>query len=151
MGNPREEGRVIHNTAQPETINGLTLYPIRPSVRHIVTADFTRATPTDHTAFALAGQIAQQWPELADEYQDILASFAIEDADFLPEGGDVPSQKLCIDWMPGWVEINFPQVRFSRVDGKIYEKYQEFCKRNAIALSRSIENYMAKKVEDEKN
>jgi len=38
-----------------------------------------------------------------------------------------------------------------RLDGKIYEKYQEFCKRNAIALSRSIENYMAKKVEDEKN
>tara|TARA_Y100000310_G_C20401181_1_gene677450 strand:+ start:123 stop:260 length:138 start_codon:yes stop_codon:yes gene_type:complete len=36
------------------------------------------------------------------------------------------------------------------IDEKIYENYKEFCKRNAIALSRSIEVFMKERMENEK-
>lgn len=32
------------------------------------------------------------------------------------------------------------------LDEKTYEKYQEFCKENAIALSKSIEKFMKEKM-----
>ena len=35
------------------------------------------------------------------------------------------------------------------LDEEIYEKYQEYCKRNAIALSKSIELFMQKKIKNE--
>jgi len=31
----------------------------------------------------------------------------------------------------------------------VYEKYQEYCTKNAVALSRSIELFMEKKLKDE--
>ena len=34
------------------------------------------------------------------------------------------------------------------LDGSTYEKYKEFCKKNAIALSRSIEVFMEEKVKN---
>ena len=36
------------------------------------------------------------------------------------------------------------------IDEKIYENYKEFCKRKAIALSRSVEIFMKEKMENEK-
>lgn len=36
------------------------------------------------------------------------------------------------------------------LEKSVYEKYQEYCTKNAIALSRSIELYMEKKLEEEK-
>jgi len=33
----------------------------------------------------------------------------------------------------------------------IYEKYKEFCKKNAIALSRSVDVFMEEKIKKEKN
>ena len=36
------------------------------------------------------------------------------------------------------------------LDEKTYEKYKEFCKKNAVALSRSIEVYMEDKIKEEK-
>jgi len=33
------------------------------------------------------------------------------------------------------------------LDEEIYEEYKEFCKKNAIALSRSIEVFMEKRME----
>ena len=35
------------------------------------------------------------------------------------------------------------------LDGNIYDKYREFCKKNAIALSRSIEVFMEEKIKKE--
>ena len=35
------------------------------------------------------------------------------------------------------------------IDGKIYDDYKEFCKKNAIALSRSVEKFMKEKMENE--
>ena len=32
------------------------------------------------------------------------------------------------------------------LNGGIYEKYKEFCRKNAVALSRSIEVYMEEKI-----
>lgn len=37
-----------------------------------------------------------------------------------------------------------------RLEEEIYEDYKEFCKVNAIALSKSIENYMRGKLNNEK-
>ena len=34
------------------------------------------------------------------------------------------------------------------LDEEIYEKYQEYCKSNAIALSKSIELFMQKKIKN---
>jgi len=36
------------------------------------------------------------------------------------------------------------------IDEEIYIKYQEYCKKNAIALSRSIEIFMKEKMENNK-
>jgi phage/plasmid-associated DNA primase len=36
------------------------------------------------------------------------------------------------------------------LEESVYEKYQEYCKKNAIALSRSIELFMEKKLKEEK-
>ncbi|MDP3026096.1 MAG: hypothetical protein Q8N63_00160 [Nanoarchaeota archaeon] len=36
------------------------------------------------------------------------------------------------------------------VDEEIYENYKEFCKKNAVALSRSIEMFMEEKMEEKK-
>jgi hypothetical protein len=33
----------------------------------------------------------------------------------------------------------------------VYEKYQEYCTKNAVALSRSIELFMEKKLKEEEN
>jgi len=35
------------------------------------------------------------------------------------------------------------------LDEDIYEKYREFCKKNAVALSRSIEVFMEEKIKKE--
>ena len=35
------------------------------------------------------------------------------------------------------------------IDEEIYLKYKEYCKRNAIALSRSIEKFMKEQIEKE--
>lgn len=32
------------------------------------------------------------------------------------------------------------------LDEGIYEKYKNFCRKNAIALSKSVENYMSKRI-----
>ncbi len=37
------------------------------------------------------------------------------------------------------------------LDEEIYEKYKQYCKNNAIALSKSIELFMKSKIEGEKN
>jgi len=37
------------------------------------------------------------------------------------------------------------------LEESVYEKYQEYCTKNAIALSRSIELFMVKKMEEKKN
>jgi len=34
------------------------------------------------------------------------------------------------------------------LDNEVYEKYKEFCKKNAVALSRSIEVFMEKRMEE---
>ncbi|MBL7148294.1 MAG: hypothetical protein ISS82_05705 [Nanoarchaeota archaeon] len=36
------------------------------------------------------------------------------------------------------------------LDDNIYERYKEFCRKNAIALSRSIEVFMEEKIKKEK-
>jgi hypothetical protein len=36
------------------------------------------------------------------------------------------------------------------LDENIYRKYQEYCQKNAIALSRSIEIFMEKKINEKK-
>jgi len=36
------------------------------------------------------------------------------------------------------------------LDEDVYRKYQKFCKKNAIALSKSVENFMAKKIKEGK-
>lgn len=45
--------------------------------------------------------------------------------------------------------VNQKNVTLS-IDENIYDKYKEYCNRNAIALSRSIEKYMSSKIEEEK-
>ena len=36
------------------------------------------------------------------------------------------------------------------LDENIYDNYKEFCKKNAIALSRSVENFMKEQMENDK-
>lgn len=36
------------------------------------------------------------------------------------------------------------------IDEKIYNDYKEFCKKRAIALSRSVENFMKEQMENDK-
>ena len=36
------------------------------------------------------------------------------------------------------------------LDGEIYNSYRKFCERNAIALSKSVENFMREKMQNQK-
>lgn len=37
-----------------------------------------------------------------------------------------------------------------RIEKNVYEKYKIFCSDNAIALSKSVENFMAEKISDDR-
>jgi hypothetical protein len=37
------------------------------------------------------------------------------------------------------------------IEKGVYEKYQEYCSKNAVALSRSIELFMERKLKEEEN
>lgn len=128
MALPSETVRANYNTAQPEVHEGFTVYPVRPVLRKVIGAEFVDALPTPDAALRLTGLIASQWPQIREEFIDVMRTCEVEDGHFQLEKGPFAIsehvQQLLIQRSPNdTVRIDLPHVVFRRKGGKNYERH----------------------------
>lgn len=119
-----ERVATIHNTAQPEQFEGMTMHPVRPVVCRMIPIKFEKFIPTGERSYEIVAELIAKWPQLRGEYNTIISSSGGIEQEFVDKeefgSGQESFETIGINNI---LRCHLPPIRFERETGKIYERY----------------------------